>query len=269
MTIDVLSQVDLCFVVDTTGSMGSFIAAAKAQLLNAIGLLSAQNEMDVQVGLVEYRDHPPQERSFITRVYPLTARIEQMQKQIDRLGASGGGDGAEAVYQGIFDACEQMQWRKHSCHFILLVGDAPPHGFAAWRQAIAAENWRYGSDSWAGGCPSGLQVESVTAAAEVQRVTIYALCMGSDRVTQEAFRAISAFTGGNCQSASNGSQVVEQMLAVLTQEFRNVEFDRQVLEQLQQTATADPSAIALALDCSAWTVAASIARLGKRGLIAV
>ncbi len=56
-----LNHVDLCFVVDTTGSMGSFIQAAKQQLLDTMRLLSADSNIDLQVGLVEYRDHPPPE----------------------------------------------------------------------------------------------------------------------------------------------------------------------------------------------------------------
>ena len=36
-----LNHVDLCFVIDTTGSMGGFIQAAKQQLLDTIQLLSA------------------------------------------------------------------------------------------------------------------------------------------------------------------------------------------------------------------------------------
>lgn len=70
-----LNYVDLCFVIDTTGSMGSFIQAAKQQLLDTIQLLSADSDIDLQVGLVEYRDHPPQDSSFVTRVYPLRAII--------------------------------------------------------------------------------------------------------------------------------------------------------------------------------------------------
>lgn len=70
-----LNQVDLCFlcfVIDTTGSMGGSIDAAKRHLLDAVAALRQSDNLDLQVGLVEYRDHPPQESSFVTRLYPLT-----------------------------------------------------------------------------------------------------------------------------------------------------------------------------------------------------
>ncbi|XGW00588.1 MAG: VWA domain-containing protein [Leptolyngbya sp. BL-A-14] len=125
-----LNQVDLCFVVDTTGSMGAFIEAAKQHLLRAIAALRQQNNLDLQVGLVEYRDHPPQDHSFVTRRYELTADFRKMQKVINGLKADGGGDAPEAVYDGVRDACTTMRWRQYSYRMALLVGDAPPHGYS-------------------------------------------------------------------------------------------------------------------------------------------
>ena len=148
-----LNDVDLCFVVDTTGSMGSFIQAAQRQLLDTIKQLSTYSNIDLQVGLVEYRDHPPQDTSFVTRIYPLTANLQEMQKCINKLKADGGGDAPEAVYSGVWDACEKIKWRPHSCRFILLVGDAPPHGFSKWLQEMSLEkkisqSWRRFLGKW-------------------------------------------------------------------------------------------------------------------------
>lgn len=263
----VLNHVDLCFVVDTTGSMGAFIQVAQQQLLNTIGLLSADSSINLQLGLVEYRDHPPQDTSFVTRVHQLTANLQQMQLCINKLKADGGGDGPEAVYSGVRDACVQMKWRQHSCRFILLVGDAPPHGFGAWLQEMMPghRTHRHGGDAWPNGCPSGLNVQSVTAAAENQRAIVHALCMGNDALTVQAFSAIATGTGGQCAAANNAQNVISQITAVLTSEFRNLEFDQQVLETVQQLGHLDISETAEVLDCPRLSAAAAIARLGKRG----
>ena len=178
--IKALNHVDLCFVIDTTGSMGGFIQAAKQQLLNTIQLLSADSDIDLQVGLVEYRDHPPQDTTFVTRVYPLTAELKQMQKNINKLEANGGGDFPEAVYDGVQEAALKMKWRPHSCRFILLVGDAPPHGFQA---DGSTESFTHTDPAQ---YPNGLTVQSVTAAAESQRVTIHALCMVNNHITVQS-----------------------------------------------------------------------------------
>src|SRR4051794_19759306 len=116
---DALNQVDLCFVIDTTGSMGPFLAEAKRQLLATLRQLRAEAGVDLRVGLVEYRDHPPEERTFAARGYELTADLDRMQKVINGLKADGGGDAPEAVYDGIERACAWLQWRAHSSRFLL------------------------------------------------------------------------------------------------------------------------------------------------------
>jgi von Willebrand factor type A domain len=263
-----LNHVDLCFVVDTTGSMGNFIKAAQEQLLNTIKSLSANNSINLQIGLVEYRDHPPQDRTFITRVYPLTANLQQMQQVINKLRADGGGDAPEAVYNGVDDACKQMKWRAHSCRFILLVGDAPPHGFAKWLQEMMPDRrFNVHGDTWANGCPSGLNVQSVTAMAENYRVIIHALCMGGDVMTKEAFSALATLTGGQCVNASNAQDVISQIVTMLTLEFQNLEFDQKVLNIVQEFEQIDISKSAEVLDSPRLPVAAAIARLGKRGFL--
>jgi von Willebrand factor type A domain len=259
-----INQVDLCFVVDTTGSMGSFIHTAQQQLLDTIRLLSADSDIDLQVGLVEYRDHPPQDRSFVTRVYPLTANLKQMQQIINKLKADGGGDAPEAVYDGVLDACVQIKWRSHSCRFILLVGDAPPHGFGANSPAGAPAFSGY-THSDPNRYPKGLTVQAVTAAAEQARVTVHALCMVQDQLTVQSFSAIATATGGDCASVNNAQQVLTQLVAMLKAEFRDLAFDRQVLETVQNLGHLDMSETAHILDCPPLQVAAAIARLGKRG----
>ncbi|BAZ37951.1 hypothetical protein NIES4101_38770 [Calothrix sp. NIES-4101] len=263
-----LNHVDLCFVVDTTGSMGTFIQAAQRQLLNTISLLSADKSIDLQIGLVEYRDHPPQDQTFITRVYPLTTDMQAMQSVINKLRADGGGDAPEAVYDGIHDACKQMRWRKHSCRFILLVGDAPPHGFAKWLKDVKPNLKIHSSgDTWANGCPSGLNVQAVTALAETYRVTIHTLCMVGDLLTKEAFTVLAQATGGECATASNASEVISKITAVLKDEFFNLEFDGLVLATVEQIGHLDISETAVVLQLPRLPVATAVARLGKRGFL--
>ncbi len=256
-----LNHVDLCFVIDTTGSMGSFIQAAKQQLLNTISLLSADSNIDLQIGLVEYRDHPPQDTSFITRVYPLTANLKQMQNQINQLEANGGGDFPEAVYDGVQDAATKMKWRPHSCRFILLVGDAPPHGFQIDANLDSFTHTDPAS------YPNNLTVQSVTATAENYRVTIHALGMGNNQVTVQSFKALATGTGGQCATANSGTEVIYRMTSVLKSEFQNLEFDRKVLDIVRSLGSLDVTVIADTLSSPRLQVASAISRLGKRGFL--
>ena len=253
MSEDLLNQVDLCLVVDTTGSMGSFLDAARQHLRATIESLCAANQVNARVGLVEYRDHPPQERSFVTKVYPMTADRAHTQKVIAKLLASGGGDSPEAVYDGVRDGCTKMEWRPHSLRFLLLVGDAPPHGTQAHLGIGNA-------------CPCGLTLHDVTATAEQHGVAIHALCM-TGGATQEAFQAMAQGTGGTCVLAGNANAVIEVMTSVLDREFRALPFDREVLAAAQSIGEPDTQKIADQLNQPRGPVAASLARLSRRNLL--
>lgn len=260
-----LNQIDLCFVVDTTGSMETFITEAQRHLLDTMTALRADNGLDLQVGLVEYRDHPPQERSFVTRAYPLTPNFKAMQKAIGKLKADGGGDAPEAVYDALYQAATDTRWRAHSCRFVLLVGDAPPHGAQAHDPSAGTR--RGHGDAWANGCPCGLTLHSVTSAAENARATVYALCLGRDTATVEAFTALAAGTGGQCAPVGSATEVVRLMIDLLAAEFQDLAFDGRTLETVHRLGDLDVRTIAESLDCPRLQAAQALARLGKRGFL--
>jgi len=54
---------ELVFVCDCTGSMGSYIAAAQSSIRTIITGCAADGKRDVKFGLVTYRDLPPEERT--------------------------------------------------------------------------------------------------------------------------------------------------------------------------------------------------------------
>ena len=70
------SELDLVFCVDCTGSMGSYIAAAQENMRKIVETIVAAEHADVQFALVAYRDHPPQDSSFVTTVYNFTSSCE-------------------------------------------------------------------------------------------------------------------------------------------------------------------------------------------------
>lgn len=267
---DLLSRVDLCFVVDTTGSMGVFIRIAQQRLREVLSAFEAEHGIDLAVGLVEYRDHPPQDKSFVTRIHASTRDLRKMQEAIDRMEANGGGDHAEAVFDGIYDACEEIDWRPHSCRFILLVGDAPPHGIRSHvdislldgPESRLPANHRRGDF-----CPCGLTVHSVTGAAERRNITVHAIAMQGDAALLASFGELASGTGGMCVQATSGEKVVEAMTGVLRREFSHLANDRLALETVGKLSDFDTDRIAEALGWPRGQAAASLARLGKRGFL--
>ncbi|MDI3286087.1 VIT domain-containing protein [Polyangium sp. 15x6] len=138
-----VGELDLVFLVDETGSMGEYIEEVKRRLVEIIDALRrAPLCRSLRLGLVSYRDHPPQDRSFASRVVPLTDDIASIKKGVERMQASGGGDGPESVTDGLYDLV-RLDWRPRAARVVVWVGDAPPHGVEP------------SGDAFPQGCPCG------------------------------------------------------------------------------------------------------------------
>jgi hypothetical protein len=254
---DPLNHLDLAFVVDTTGSMGPFIDAARAHMVALLGRMTAdaQTPIDLHVAVVEYRDHPPQDMSFVTREHGFTSELAAVQQVIAKLRPDGGGDMPEAVLDGVLSCCQRLQWRPHSRRTAVLIGDAPPHG---WGQRGKAPQ---------GACTCGRTVDSATAALEQQCIVLYAL--GLTALVDAPFTWLARATGGSYFAAHRGQEVMPALEALLAREFADLDFDRRVRERRREQPDATADELAAALDTPPGRVAASLSRLGRRGLLEV
>lgn len=264
---DFLRRVDVAFVVDTTGSMGGFIQEAKTRLLDMMTQLRQVNGLDLQMGLVEYRDHPPQDRTFITRRTRLTNSEELLRKAIQRMNANGGGDGPEAVYQGLYDMATQLKWRANSLRFAILVGDAPPHAYAHWvrTQDPAGTRLTQGGDHWPVACPSGLDPDQVVATLEGHRIQLSSLVMGQWAEAQHAFAAMAEATGGQALQGNGGKQSLKAIRQLLEGAFAQLGTDEEVLRLALECASLDAAQLAKQSGLARLVVAQSLSRLGSRG----
>ena len=75
------------------GSMGSYIRSATQSIQDIVLKIKQMERADVKFALIAYRDHPPQDRSFVTKVFPFTSDTEEMTTYLRTIQASGGGDG--------------------------------------------------------------------------------------------------------------------------------------------------------------------------------
>ncbi len=119
--------VEVCFVLDTTGSMGGLIAGAKQKIWSiANDLTNADPAPILKIGLVAYRDRGDE---YITKNFALTDDLDSIYENLMGFQAAGGGDGPESVNQALDDAVTRMQWStdKDTLKIIFLVGDFPPH----------------------------------------------------------------------------------------------------------------------------------------------
>lgn len=120
-------QIEVVFVLDTTGSMGGLIAAAKEKIWSiASTMASAQTAPDIKMGLVAYRDRGD---AYVTQTIALSSDLDSVYAKLMDFQADGGGDGPESVNQALHDAVNKITWSQNPNTYkvIFLVGDAPPH----------------------------------------------------------------------------------------------------------------------------------------------
>ncbi|XP_077980028.1 uncharacterized protein LOC144435308 [Glandiceps talaboti] len=175
---------DLAFVMDCTGSMGSWIEEAKKNIQSIVEEIVAKEMSDIHLGLVEYRDHPPQDSTFVTRVLDFTPSLDTMQKRMDKMSASGGGDGPEAVADGLYKSLK-LKWRPQATKVCVLIADAPPHGLDK------------SGDGFPKGCPSGHDPMKIVREMAEKNITLYSVVCGSyAEGFKDFFMAIAHLTGG-------------------------------------------------------------------------
>ncbi len=120
-------KVDVVFVLDTTGSMGGLIQAAKEKIWSiATTMASAQQTPEIRIGLVGYRDRGD---AYVTKVVDLSGDLDSVYAALMDFDADGGGDTPESVNEALYDAVHKMSWseQEQAYQVIFLVGDAPPH----------------------------------------------------------------------------------------------------------------------------------------------
>jgi hypothetical protein len=141
---------DIVFVLDTTASMSPYIEGAKESIRTIIADAKKsleeleQPEDSLKFSMVAYRDHPPEDTTYVTNVCDFVDSNTVLEF-MNKLTANGGGDASEAVLDGIYDATHKIKWREDSEKYLFLVLDCPPHG----------KRFNSSSDNFPDGCPCG------------------------------------------------------------------------------------------------------------------
>jgi uncharacterized protein YegL len=189
--------VDVVFVMDCTGSMGSWIDAAKKKIIGMADLIKnsakdAGGDADVKMAFVAYRDFIPgskgqrYDRPGIDYC-GLTSDIQSVKAKISSQEASGGGgDGPEDVCGGLellFDA-KIMNWRDAAAKFVVLIADAPCHG----------KRYHTSTDAYPDGDPMGRNIElQVKQLLAIPRMTLI-----FTRINSDTDKMIDVLNGPHC-----------------------------------------------------------------------
>lgn len=252
------AELDLVFICDATGSMGSYLSAAQ-QNINSVWLLlflflffifliiffgkkivaeiAGEGRCDVRFALVQYRDHPPEDSTFVVQASAFTASVAEMKAYVDVMFASGGGDGPEAVADGL-RAAHDMAWREGATKVVCLIADAPPHGLEP-----AAE---FASDGFPDGCPCGSDPLQVAHAMSRRGITVY--CIGAEPalssyyLARDFLRAVARITAGQFLPLSSASLLAATIVGGALEELELTSLMGAIRLEATQTAMAAPGA---------------------------
>jgi len=257
------TRMDVAFVVDTTGSMKDDIRAVKDSLSEIVNHITGRTkDLEIRFGVVSYRDHPPQDKSYVTKVFDFADDVKRVKKIIADLRPSEGGDTPEAVADGLYDARTKLSWEKDSYKVMLLVGDAPPHG---------KKYNSIGDDYFTDGCPEGHDpIEEVQQFRVDYGSTMFIFVCGCNPLVETSFRMIAdSVDEGKYYSLVEANELPEAILRILKGVSDLIEADRKVLAYYENhDGTFDMGEAASNLSLQVRELKTSLSRLLELGRIA-
>ena len=222
-------QIEVAFVLDTTGSMSGLIAGAKQKVWSiASEILETEDQADIRFGLIGYRDRGD---DYVTRTYDLTDDIHGIYGHLLSFEAQGGGDRPESVNQALNEAVTQFQWSTdpRTLRLVFLVGDSPPH--------------EYDDD---------IDYDRTCELAEGRGIRVNTVLAGNAQDTGAVWRAIAHLCGGDYmeipqdggvqQMATPYDQQIEQLqqrINLTVVPYGNREEQAYLNEQIEMTASAN------------------------------
>ncbi|GBB86403.1 hypothetical protein RclHR1_12840001 [Rhizophagus clarus] len=175
-------KVDLCFVLDCTGSMGPHIAAARDCILQVTNYIKRTNSsIELRVGFCGYRDH--NDYSGRLRIFDFTNQGDKFIKYMQGVSAFSlpeDDDLPEDVLGGLDAAITQMDW-QNTTRVLLHIGDYPPHG----RCFTTLED-----DKYPYGDPNGLTAENVLEKMQKKNILYF-----FGKITNETDQMLEIFRG--------------------------------------------------------------------------
>jgi hypothetical protein len=206
-------KADIELAIDTTGSMGPSIAQAKADAAAIVAQVQA-SVPDSQFAVVQFKDDVDSPEYQL--VQPMTATASDVQTALNSLSAGGGGDNPEA-YNLVFHnaTAAATGWRSGTRKFVIVIGDAEPHGAGSSGFAGCADT---SAD------PHGFDTATELAGMATAERTLLMIRQVSGATTTSLgcydSLAAAGFSGG--QAVDGGGSLATQIVSLIDDAFANV-----------------------------------------------
>lgn len=119
-----VKAVQVCFLMDCTGSMGSYIENTRAKIFEIIEEVKKKYPaLAVQIAFVGYRDRSD---AKLVELQDFTTNISALRDFVAGVTASGGDDAPEEVHTGLREVLK-LRWTA-DVRLLIHFADAPAHG---------------------------------------------------------------------------------------------------------------------------------------------
>ena len=202
LIIDVEAQtsLDLLFIMDITGSMGTFLQAAKNNLINIINRIILECPgIDINIGFIGYRDIYEFSFGGYSEI-DFTKNYTYVKEIIDSVYADGGADAPEDI-AGAFEMALNKTW-KNNARIAVLVADAPCHGIEC--------HDNYYDDDYPNGIPGRRNITDLVEELADSNISLY--CM---RITYD-------------------TEIMFEMFEKIYQKHKNIEFRVEDMDYSEQ-----------------------------------
>jgi Mg-chelatase subunit ChlD len=248
-----LGQLDIVFVVDNTGSMGPYIHNVKTKILEIIRTIKKEELCHrLRVGLVSYRDHPPEETTYVTQKFELTSDTSLIEQNIMKMEASGGGDGPEAVSTAL-QVMNKMEFLNDAAKVAVLIGDAPPHGVES-------------GDRWPQGTPDGAKWDIEAKKSFEKGIVIHTVgCFPEIAGYQKGvvtYEKIATDSQGRFFPLEKAEILVNLITGIAVEEIDKIAIQKSILEDLGVSMEEFPADE----DFTEEKISELVARTKKRGV---
>ncbi|KAH6909940.1 hypothetical protein BKA70DRAFT_1561558, partial [Coprinopsis sp. MPI-PUGE-AT-0042] len=246
---------DIVFLQDATGSQGPYIQACKSAITNICNKVSehigstptsesqsfsSSSKLEpIRFGLVAFRDHPPEDTSYVTKNFGFTSSVGEMKKWLGGLVASGGGDGPEASTAAMAEALN-MEWRQSEedeagegkkgvkvVKIVVLITDAPPHGLGELE------------DGFPKGSPDQNDPLDIARQMAEHGISLYVIAceptLSRYKNAVDFYRALTQITSGQMVPLLNASQLGDYIIGSALETIETEE----ILSRFQKTILED------------------------------
>ena len=199
-------NLDLAFLIDTTGSMGDELIYLQNNVKDIIDNVYKSNpNYQINLALSFYRD---QGDDYVTTTYNFTSDYQTACNNLSSQKAAGGGDYEEAVHKGL-NEINRLSWREESVKLVFHVFDAPCH----------SDKYKDVYDEYFEFANQGIKYIPLAAS-------------GLNKLGEFIAREGALFTGGTYTSLTNHSGIGGDHIDISKDQETTVEYLSDLIERL-------------------------------------